>query len=180
MTTPTQPSSGGGGGGNVFTRKLGPLPMWAWMGIALAIALVFYLINKNKSASSAQQTAAANSDVSGTTEADSTDQSLIPQFVNQTYTNVQPPAAPAAAAPAPTTSTSTTNQDYSVTAQGNMTLAQMAQWAGVSPSAFGGSNAAAKTFLTTTYKKNAKALIPKGAQFTYTKAPKLTTTTTTT
>lgn len=77
---------GGGGGGNVFTRKIGPLPMWGWMGIALAIALAYYFLHKKNTAST--QAAAATNTPGGT------DSSLVPQFVNQTYTNVQPPAAP--------------------------------------------------------------------------------------
>jgi hypothetical protein len=77
-----------GGGGNVFTRKLGPLPMWAWMGIALAIALVYYFWEKNKSSSSTSSTDTSENTPGGV------DSSLVPQFVNQTYVNNTPPAAP--------------------------------------------------------------------------------------
>lgn len=75
---------------NVFTRKLGPLPMWGWMAIALALAIAYYLIHKNSSANST----ASTSTTGGTGTADTTDQSLVPQFVNQVYNQEQPPAAP--------------------------------------------------------------------------------------
>jgi outer membrane biosynthesis protein TonB len=64
-----------GGGGNVFTRKMGPLPMWGWMGIALALALGYYFIHGKKS--------------SGSTPAND-----VPQFVNQVYDNDYPPPSP--------------------------------------------------------------------------------------
>lgn len=93
MSMPAEPSTGGGGG-NVFMRKIGPMPMWAWMGIALAVALVFHLVEKNKAGSSGTsnastaQTAATNNTPGGV------DSSLVPQFVNQTYVDSQPPVAP--------------------------------------------------------------------------------------
>lgn len=65
----------------VFQRKLGPLPLWAWMGIGLAVALGYYYFRTNKASAAATQTAA-----SGTT-----DSSLVPQFVNQTYVQGAPP-----------------------------------------------------------------------------------------
>lgn len=92
MSMPAEPSTGGGG--NVFMRKIGPMPMWAWMGIALAVALVFHLVEKNKAGSSGTsnastaQTAATNNTPGGV------DSSLVPQFVNQTYVDSQPPVAP--------------------------------------------------------------------------------------
>jgi len=101
VTTPSQPS-----GGNVFTRKLGPLPMWAWMGIALAIALLYYLYKKNTAAASSTNTSAAQTAATNNTPG-GVDSSLVPQFVNQTYTNVTPPAAPAATPAAATTPTIT-------------------------------------------------------------------------
>ena len=65
---------------NVFTRKLGPLPMWAWVAIASAVLIgYFYLKNKNSASTS-----------TGT----GTNASTIPQFVNQVYTSVVPPTAP--------------------------------------------------------------------------------------
>ena len=67
------------GGGNVFTRKLGPLPMWAWMGIALALAIVYYLYKKHTSSSTSSQNSAQNSSVN---TPGGVDASLVPQFVN--------------------------------------------------------------------------------------------------
>lgn len=75
-------------GGNVFTRKIGPLPMWGWMAIAGLLAIFYYLYKKNQaSKTAANTTAAANT-------TGSVDQSLVPQFVNQTYVEGTPPAAP--------------------------------------------------------------------------------------
>lgn len=81
---PTAPNSGGGGG-NVFTKQIGPMPLWGWMGVGLAIALAFMYWQQNKKSSATQATNAAT-DSTGTT-----DSSLIPQFVNQVYTGTQPP-----------------------------------------------------------------------------------------
>lgn len=80
-----------GGGGNVFTRKVGPLPMWAWMGLALLVAVLYYMVKKKSSSTTS----------SGATQSPSTvntpggvDASLVPQFVNQVYNQETPPAAP--------------------------------------------------------------------------------------
>lgn len=80
---------------SVFQRKLGALPLWAWMGIGLAAALAFYYFRQNKASASATQTAASSQ--SGTT-----DSSLVPQFVNQTYVQGAPPqpGMPGATGPA--------------------------------------------------------------------------------
>lgn len=83
MTTPSEPRQSGG---NVFTRKIGPLSMWVWMLIALAIAVTYYLYKKNSANSTtSNQNTAANTP-------GGTDSSLVPQFVNQTYTDVSPPS----------------------------------------------------------------------------------------
>jgi hypothetical protein len=112
-----------GGGGNVFTRKLGPLPMWAWMGIALLVAVGYYLIRKQQSG--ANNTSGASSSPSTVNTPGGVDSSLVPQFVNQTYTNVQPPTAPnvtvnntvpTAATPPPTTAPSTSPLNEILTA----------------------------------------------------------------
>lgn len=84
MSTPNEPSSSG----NVFTRKLGPLPMWAWMGIALVLAVGYHFYSKSKSSSTTAQTSATNNTPGGV------DSSLVPQFINQTYVNGSPPLAP--------------------------------------------------------------------------------------
>jgi PASTA domain len=89
-TAPERPS---GGGGSVFTRKVGPLSMWMWMLIALLLAIGYYLLRKNKSSTSATASSANPAGTGGS--AGTTDQSLVPQFVNQTYVDSSPPAAPA-------------------------------------------------------------------------------------
>jgi hypothetical protein len=87
-----------GGRGSVFTRKLGPLPMWGWMGIALLLAIGFYLFNKSRSGatSTSGQSSATNNSPGGV------DSSLVPQFINQTYVENSPPAAPPAQTTTPT------------------------------------------------------------------------------
>jgi len=66
---------------NVFTRKIGPMPMWAWVAIISAVIIGYaYWKNKQATSSSAPGTA--------------TTSAQVPQFVNQTYTTVTPPAAP--------------------------------------------------------------------------------------
>lgn len=94
----------GGGGGNVFMRKIGPLPMWGWMGIALLLAFGFYLLEKHKSGATSSQSGQSPNTVNTPGGVDS---SLVPQFVNQTYTDVTPPASPPASAPATTAAPST-------------------------------------------------------------------------
>jgi hypothetical protein len=91
MQPEAQPESG-----NVFTRKIGPLPMWAWMAIALVLALIFYLYSKNKAASAAQNSGTASTGAAsgGVNSPGGVDASLVPQFVNQNYENSTPPAAP--------------------------------------------------------------------------------------
>lgn len=79
------------GGGNVFTRKIGPLPMWAWMGIALALAIVYYLYKKHQSGSSSSTSSTQNSSMN---TPGGVDASLVPQFVNQVYNQETPPVAP--------------------------------------------------------------------------------------
>ncbi len=89
MSMPEEPSRG-----NVFTRKVGPLPMWTWMGIALVLAIAYYLYKKHSSAGAAST--ASSTGVSGTAgnTPGGVDASLVPQFVNQTYVNGTPPPAP--------------------------------------------------------------------------------------
>ena len=66
---------------NVFTRKIGPLPMWAWVAIVGAVIIGYaYWKNRQNNAASTSSTTA--------------DASQVPQFVNQTYTTVQPPSEP--------------------------------------------------------------------------------------
>jgi hypothetical protein len=81
-----------------FTRKIGPLPMWAWLAI-IGTVIVGWAWWRNRQTSSTS----ANS---GTTA----DASQVPQFVNQTYTTVQPPV-PAAPPPIELTDQDTADQD---------------------------------------------------------------------
>ena len=64
-----------------FTRKIGPLPMWAWLAIigAVVVGWAWYKDRKTSASSTASDTA---------------DASQVPQFVNQVSTTVQPPSAP--------------------------------------------------------------------------------------
>lgn len=85
---------GAGQGGSFLTRKLGPLPMWAWMGVGLGAALAYTSWSKNKKAAAMASQQAQNGTLPTTnTASGSTPASLIPQFVNQVYTNQSPPTA---------------------------------------------------------------------------------------
>lgn len=113
MSMPEQPSSGG----NVFTRKLGPLPMWAWMAIALVLAVVYYLYKKHTESAAATSTGASSTGGTAANTPGGVDASLVPQFVNQTYTNSTPPAAPSVTVnntvPAPATPVASTAKTIS-------------------------------------------------------------------
>lgn len=157
------------GGGNVFTRKLGPLPMWAWMGIALAIALGYYLIKSKSSSSSSDQ---SSGDAAG-----GTDSSLVPEFVNQTYVQGSPPAAPTPkSAPAKKgTPVKSGGKDEDLTrtwtSEGGSTYAAVAKRLTGSDdpgNKLTPSNAAAKNWVDKVYSKNKNAKMPKGLTFTYT------------
>lgn len=79
----------GGGSTNAFTRKLGPLPVWAWMGVGLGMALAVSLWRKNKTASTASTTTAGTATTATSTQ--------TPPFIIQNYTGAgaQGPAGPA-------------------------------------------------------------------------------------
>jgi hypothetical protein len=120
---PARPApSGGGGKLGVWSKKLGPLPAWGWAAILLVVIIIYmYYRNRNSS------TTASGSVTSADTANGSTPASDIPQFVNQTYTTVTPPAAP----PTPTgTPTPTTGGQipghHVITSNGQQTLAQIA------------------------------------------------------
>lgn len=83
-----RPAPAGGGGGNIFTRKLGPAPVWLWMAALLGALLAWSSYRKNKTA---QATPA------DTTGADTSAQT--PPIIIQNY----PPAT--APGPAGTTAT---------------------------------------------------------------------------
>jgi len=118
-TTPEAPPKAGGKLG-FWGKKFGPLPAWGWALILLGGGLAFlYWKNKNSSAS----TGAASADQSAT----GTDASLVPQFVNQTYTTVTPPSE----SPPPVTSPPTQDHEvYRDTAPGGQSLAQIAKGRG--------------------------------------------------
>jgi hypothetical protein len=73
-----------GRGGNVFTQKIGPLPMWVWLIIAAVLVIGYAWLQSKKAASS-------SSAATGT--ATGTNASQVPQFVNQTYVTGTPPSA---------------------------------------------------------------------------------------
>jgi hypothetical protein len=84
----TPGADGGSGGGKMgfLTRQLGPFPIWVWGGLGLALAFMYFMWAKNNQKSSTPSQTAAQG--TGTTNS-----SLIPQFVNQVYTNGNPPHA---------------------------------------------------------------------------------------
>ena len=88
------PGGNAGGGGGTFNKKMGAFPLWVWMGLGLAGLLAVSNWKKNKAAASqtaSSQTTLGAAGQTGQTYANSYDASLIPQFVNQTYTEVSPP-----------------------------------------------------------------------------------------
>lgn len=80
--------------GNVFTRKVGPLPMWAWMGLVLLVAVFYYLYKKNKASSTSSTNPTTSAASTAANTPGGVDASLVPQFVNQVYNQETPPAAP--------------------------------------------------------------------------------------
>lgn len=86
MSEPVPESPPARSGGNVFTRKLGPLPLWAWMGIGLAVGLGYYYWKQSMGAAKSGASSA-----SGGQGTDTIDSGLVPQFVNQTYVQGSPP-----------------------------------------------------------------------------------------
>lgn len=84
------PEPRGRGRENVFTRRIGPLPMWQWFAIALAMILVYVLYQYRKTS---QANANAANTAGGTSTGGTTGAGQVPQFVNQTYTYVAPPSA---------------------------------------------------------------------------------------
>lgn len=94
MSSPAQESAPrkSSGGGNTFTKKIGPLPIWAWMGVSLAVLLAYSYYRKSKSG-----TTTGTGTTSGTSTVNApggVDASLVPQFVNQVYDSPQPSPAP--------------------------------------------------------------------------------------
>jgi hypothetical protein len=85
---PAAKPDGGGGGkkDNVFTHKIGPLPMIAWVALVAVILVIWRMYEAKKNGTSTGGSAA-----SGTA---STGANTVPQFVNQTYTTLNAPPAP--------------------------------------------------------------------------------------
>jgi hypothetical protein len=164
------PQSQPSGGNNVFTRKIGPLPMWAWMGILLAVALGYYFWKKNLSASNS-----STQNASGTNTPDQTTAaSQIPQFVNQTFVSGQPPTAPTT--PTPPGTVPPTNippaDTYFIVSNGKESLATIAKKAGIpveqivqGTSQFGGAQnhgSFTKWYTGGSSKHGTKGNVPKG------------------
>jgi hypothetical protein len=76
---------------NVFTHKIGPLPMWGWLAIILGGLVAWRIYASKNAATQAQQ--------QGATAPGSTADNTVPQFVNQTYVTTTAPPAPT---PSPT------------------------------------------------------------------------------
>lgn len=82
IRTPARPGSLG-----VFSNMLGPFPLWVWMLIITILAIAYYLYQKNKT-----NTSSSSANTVGNTGQTPSD--LVPQFVNQVYTNPTPPSSP--------------------------------------------------------------------------------------
>ena len=66
---------------NVLKRPIGPLPTWAWVAIVAGIIVAWAWWRNRQTTTSSSTGSTANA-------------SQVPQFVNQTYTSVQPPSEP--------------------------------------------------------------------------------------
>lgn len=79
---------------NVFTHKIGPLPMWGWLAIVGGVLVAWRLYSsKNAATAAAQQ---------GATTTPSTPADQVPQFVNQTYVSTSAPLGTGGTAGTPT------------------------------------------------------------------------------
>lgn len=94
MSEPHAPAAPGGGGKkeNVFTHKLGPLPMWGWVAGVAAILVAWRMYSAKKNGSNQPASGTSGSGSSGL--AGGASPYDIPQFVNQTYTTVTAPPSP--------------------------------------------------------------------------------------
>jgi LysM repeat protein len=81
------PERRGREGGNVFTHKIGPLPMLVWVVVIGGVIVAWSLYKSRTSKQQPQDTGTPASDV--------------PQFVNQTYTTVSPPSVSVTEPPEP-------------------------------------------------------------------------------
>lgn len=164
------------GGGNRLTQKLGPFPVYVWLLIVLGLAIAFYFYKKNQAGSAASQNAATNNSPGGV------DSSLVPQFINQTYVENNPPPAPNVhvgkppihdPGPRPKKPERLTRTWTAIGADSTMEqvaarLGQFENGKSVGdPSKLTPVNATAKNFMKNVYPKNHNAKIPKGAEFSY-------------
>lgn len=77
---------------NVFTHKIGPLPMWAWVAIVGGGLVAWRLYASKNAATQAQQQGTSTSSTD-------TGANQVPQFVNQTYVSTTAPASPGTTGP---------------------------------------------------------------------------------
>jgi hypothetical protein len=78
---------------NVFTHKIGPLPMWGWLAIVAAALIGWRLYSNKTNAAAQQQQQGTPTDTSANT---------VPQFVNQTYVSTSAPIGTGGQASTPT------------------------------------------------------------------------------
>ena len=161
---PAAPPARTGGGGNVFTRKIGPLPMWAWVAIIAAVIVGWRVYSGRKNAATS----------SASTAADGTGADQVPQFVNQTYVTTTPPVQGTPVhgpiesfgpvppkQPGPQQLTRT----WTAPAGGVSDLAEIAQrlTGTADPSRLHPANKIAQNSIAGPYKRNRNAKVPKGA-----------------
>lgn len=154
---PGTPASRGGGKLGVWKKKYGPLPLYGWA-LLLLLAVLGYLYWKNRNSS-------ANNPSSNTPT--DTGAGQIPQFVNQTYTTVTPPAAPSTSTGSTSTSSGGTQipGHHVVTANGTETLAQIASKYNTTPADIIAFTKAHKTHVSATEAKffsKPTGKVPKG------------------
>lgn len=127
-TAPEAPAPKAGGGKapakegklGFWSKKAGPMPLWGWTALVMAVVIAVMYYRNQHSSSSGNNPGAVTAD-------NTTDASLIPQFVNQDYTTVTPPAAPTPTptpAPPPTVNP---GGPFREVAAGHLSLAQVAK-----------------------------------------------------
>ena len=104
------------GGGPFYTKKVGPMPVWAWMAIAVGALLAVSTWQKNKAASTAEEAAAVSTatvpddlrPMYTFVDADTTLVSQNTTVAGRTNLPRKPPPTPTPTTPTPTTPTPTT------------------------------------------------------------------------
>jgi len=121
--------TGGGGGGPFYTKKVGPMPVWAWMAIAVGALLAVSTWQKNKAASTAEETAAVSTatvpddlrPMYTFVDADTTLVSQNTTVAGRTRLPSKPPPTPTPTTttptPTPTTTTPTTTTPTTTTTE---------------------------------------------------------------